>query len=73
MRRSIRLVENRYPGKCRVCRVAVPALLGFVEREEKTLKWVCVCPEHVKGLEFVSGSKKRELEQKRPASLRKGW
>ena len=61
MRRSIRLVENIYPGKCRVCKVEVPALLGFVERDEKTLKWNCVCPEHVKCLEFVSGSKKRGL------------
>lgn len=73
MRRLIRLVENRYPGKCRVCQVVVPALHGFVERDEKTLKWICVCPEHVKDLEFVLGSKKKGLEQKRPASLRKGW
>ncbi len=73
MKRTIRLVENRYTGKCRVCKVAVPALLGFVERNDRTLKWDCVCPEHVKGLEFVAGSKKGGLERSRPASLRKGW
>lgn len=73
MKRTIRLVENRYPGKCRVCKVDVPSLLGFVERNEKTLKWECVCHKHIKGLEFVSGSKSGALERIRPASLRKGW